>query len=1666
MRVKAIYKKIITLFLVIIMLVSSVGIINVKASNEEYEYKKSVTTLESNTYYDWWLAVFYDGLYWGEIHRAVQNNIWSTVSDIGKRELNIKSGGRADLWMQNKNDTSIYFIWEVKPAAYGNNAIKEQIALRQLRRYTILDMYKIGRDEVTADNLTFQKKVIHPNKIETVEYYVEYENAQNGLILYNFERNVLSSEPLPENVPESEESACKVPSSMYGKESTEDEMIYVYDTFHTAVEAAVELSYTSVEEANEDLDTGWNKNLAGTWGKISVMGIAQVYYDFTSPMTKLVTIIASSIATYNVNVQVGCKWSNSLSADLIKWSVEVLATLGFNFLYDEFGNCTIVAKAQEPGEEAPSVEEITTAIYDYMDLLKVLCGTDLYDDIRAALEFSDVEDIDELMKLIQEYMDEFDEAGEAQPPRDPLIIDLGEEGIKLCTLDEGVYFDLDNNGFAEKTAWIDVEDGFLALDRNGNGTVDNGGELFGDQVYLKDGTKSVSGFQALKELDDNKDGVIDKNDTEFTNLKVWIDSNHNGKSETGELNTLDGVGVQSISLEHEEISVVDEATGTRIAERADVIFNTGGENFTADISEFWFPVNSSDTTQGDTVTTGNVPNIMQYIMDNDDADLFGLLMEFDAADNIARKHDYAKQILYYITDANEVEAGSRGGNIDAQKLKVIEEFMGREFVGVNGSSPNVNAARMLEDIYTGIEEEYYNLLNMYCTLGGYLNFSYEYEDENGNKSIDFSIIKNEIETAIEEGRNVDTLLYDFGIYLKVYDRMNGTDYYQTYCEDCKALSPHYGDIADMTKTSETFSGTGDADTYSGSGITDFILGFDGDDTLYGGYGVDILIGDNGNDYLDGGKLNDMLDGGYGDDTYVFGKDYGTDIITDYGDSNKIIFKNINSTDILVNGVNGYDVSIKIKNTDDELIIKDFMSCEDFSDYTLEFADKTVHCKDEDSPFRFIYGDETANSLRAVVDASYIYAYEENDTIEGSGGNDYIYAGAGDDDIWAYQGNDVVYCGLGNDTVNGGDGDDMLYGDDGDDVIDGSSGNDFLNGGVGNDTYIFDVNYGMEIVEDSDGISVIKLGDQLTMENISVYGVGDEAVIHINDSEDRMFLTDYAVGSENYIISSGGVDYNISDYISYDIPEGTYISGATSSDAIFGENKYNIIASGSQYDYIVGGTDTDVIFADGDTDRALGGTGANILFGGSGNDQILSDIDNDFINGGVGNDYLSGGAGDDIFVSGTGDDIIDGGSGNDTYYFNKGDGNDTILDKEGQNLIVFGSDTDSATIKAYRYNWNDLLIKFDGLEDSLVLKNYCIDETARLYKFIFADGKVFNATDSDSPLKTLYDNVGTEFIPSIYEDGIIVLSSDGSDQIEGSDYGDILNGGDLDNRILGKAGDDIIDGGLGSDYLSGGAGSDTYIYKVGYGTDTVSDSEGNNIIEISDYMSSEIGVYRYNWNDLAIVLDGSGEQGLNDPSADKIIIEGFYISENNRSFSISFADTRLTSITNLNSIRVIQGTSSDEYMQGYDEESFTLYGDAGVDEINGGSSNDYLYGGTENDRLLGNAGNDYLYGEAGDDYMEGGAGNDTYVFARGYGFDTIVDSEGINVIKFTDVSKDEVVLSCTPNTDYMVLTLTISDAGESISVNNYSQEFFEIEFTDGVRYKINIVDSLPVLDIAE
>ncbi len=118
--------------------------------------------------------------------------------------------------------------------------------------------------------------------------------------------------------------------------------------------------------------------------------------------------------------------------------------------------------------------------------------------------------------------------GTAEEVRSPLVVDMDGDGVETVTAEGGVYFDHDANGFKENSGWVGQDDGILVRDINGNGIIDNGTELFGNNSVLSSGEKAVNGFEALKDLDDNNDGIFDRNDKAWNEVKIWQDKNFNG----------------------------------------------------------------------------------------------------------------------------------------------------------------------------------------------------------------------------------------------------------------------------------------------------------------------------------------------------------------------------------------------------------------------------------------------------------------------------------------------------------------------------------------------------------------------------------------------------------------------------------------------------------------------------------------------------------------------------------------------------------------------------------------------------------------------------------------------------------------------------------------------------------------------------------------------------------------------------------------------------------------------------------------------------------------------------------------------------------------------------------------------------------------------------------
>ncbi len=153
--------------------------------------------------------------------------------------------------------------------------------------------------------------------------------------------------------------------------------------------------------------------------------------------------------------------------------------------------------------------------------------------------------LDNLITSLQEKMCKADDI------RSPLVLDLNGDGVKTISKSAGIHFDLDGNGFAETTGWVDKNDGLLVLDKNGNGKIDNGTELFGNNTLLANGQKAANGFEALKQYDQNKDDQIDNSDAIFNQLKIWKDTNSDGISQSNELLLMTQAGLISLQDKHE-----------------------------------------------------------------------------------------------------------------------------------------------------------------------------------------------------------------------------------------------------------------------------------------------------------------------------------------------------------------------------------------------------------------------------------------------------------------------------------------------------------------------------------------------------------------------------------------------------------------------------------------------------------------------------------------------------------------------------------------------------------------------------------------------------------------------------------------------------------------------------------------------------------------------------------------------------------------------------------------------------------------------------------------------------------------------------------------------------------------------------------------------------------
>lgn len=487
---------------------------------------------------------------------------------------------------------------------------------------------------------------------------------------------------------------------------------------------------------------------------------------------------------------------------------------------------------------------------------------------------------------------------------DPLIFDIDGDGLKPTSILDGAYFDLDGNGKKERMSWVGSGDGLLVYDRNENGVIDDGKELFSNFTILANGTLAQSGLQALAEFDKNKDGIIDESDNIFSRLRLWMD-NGDGISEAGELKTLKELGIKSISVGMS--GKTETINGIEIRNKGNYAKEDGSSG---GYGEVWTKPDYADSVEKNKVeiseevsqlpdirSFGDLPSLQQAIMKDSSGRIRELVEMITSSIDIGEKEDLTRELLKILSGAENVTAGSRGNYIDAKELAVIEAFLGEKYVGANGNNPNNLAAPLLKESYRDIVRTYLIQIMMKEELKEYSGYYKIGAD--GKLAVDVASLSRYIKIQELDGKDIKEEMAELSYLLSDENTATGT--YEAFLKAFKGsryekiISENHVGIRG-TKGNDTLTGTSNNDyiigragndNLYGSAGSDTLYGDEGDDDLYGGDNDDELNGGEGNDRLYGNAGDDILDGGVGDDelngdagndTYVYRLGDGNDII--------------------------------------------------------------------------------------------------------------------------------------------------------------------------------------------------------------------------------------------------------------------------------------------------------------------------------------------------------------------------------------------------------------------------------------------------------------------------------------------------------------------------------------------------------------------------------------------------------------------------------------------------------------------------------------------------------------------------------------------------------------------------------------------------------------------
>jgi len=1116
----------------------------------------------------------------------------------------------------------------------------------------------------------------------------------------------------------------------------------------------------------------------------------------------------------------------------------------------------------------------------------------------------------------------------ANPDYDPLVLDLDGDGIELTTLASfAPQFDLNGDGFAERAGWVSSDDGMLAIDLNANGSIDNGGELFGNAA--------TAGLAALAAYDTNTDGFITAADAAFSDLRIWRDLNQNGQSDEGELSTLTDNDIVSISLTPTNTTSSTQAgntiLSTGIFTRSDSSTGTTGEvilNRNGYDTKWLGDVEISPTIEAmaNIKGHGTLTNLHEAMALN-----AGLVTAMNAVLPTLNTPDLEQlranilPILGEWMESVGVPAGMPGtqSRIDVP-IKVtsdavhgpqVEDFAIQKTDGLGSYWVLASGADVLDEFDQVIArptlEDIQNQGGTWDTLSsGVISFMERWTGlqmpigldggEIGSSAVDAA--KELANTVWQEFQMITVRLaaqgglsgYFEGIeYNITSDKFvpttdsQLTPFFQNIFEGAPGNASgdevwiqSWKPLIDVVLNDYERPGSLEISysylfqnivaAYENAPLAVSLVSVAGElgvpsGQIIGGTGT--LTGTNDNDLFYLGEGNQTAQGGSGPDSYIIGRNFGHDVIDD------------------TEHTLGTDLPDSVR---------------------FAHAKSTDVTLTRDGSDLIISVNGTDDQLRIVGEFATRYPTLTGYGNDAHGVSEIIFA---DGVVW-----DKVD--MARESSHPEATDDVIWGTGQIDFLDGGAGTDFLSGGNEGDVYIYGRGYGQDTIYDAspDTPDIYETSQAILIDNPDILNLKDLTIDDVTFSRSGQY--DLLISVNDTPTDTLLIQDQFQKYYGLPVGDGTW--------------------SYSALEYMS--------FADGQT------LSTKELMA-----KMVSDAKTD------GNDTIIGFANEDVLDGGAGDDYLSGFEEGDTYIFGRGYGHDTIFEGLPSSSLSAGDNIDRLVFKDDVAPEDIIISRGEGIDDikltildtgdSVVLKEQAKEWVTgsnfyEIEEIKFSNGTIWTTDDME---ETYLSNIAT-------------------------------NGNDT---IIGFMRDDVLNGLEGNDRLEGRGGSDTYIFGENFGQDTIYDYP-----ELVTWNSPDTVQFTGTWTPSDFTFSKVGYDLVlqSVSTSDKLTVEKFFSSVGlYRIENFVFSNGTMLTDNDVYSMVIggdlITGTENAETLTGNSGHN-RIEGYGGNDILEGLDGNDTLVGGEGDDRLEGGNDNDVYVADSGADTIAEQSGDDEIVFGPG------------------------------------------------------------------------------------